>query len=216
MKTIGPYVPEGRSCLQITPPNPTWRAEKVDGYLSFFNPGKLGNLAVHECFPGHFVTDGWLKRVPSMTRRLCMSGTSLEGWAHYAEQMMVEEGFAADDPMLRIGQLQDALWRNARFLVAIGLHTQGMTLEEASTFFQREAHLPQVIAEMEAKRAMTDPDVVTYTLGKLQFLKLRDDLRKKQGPAFTLKGFHDAVLGAGVLPVKLLREELLGEIGEDL
>lgn len=216
MGTVGPYTTSGVSKLFLTSPDPAWPPAQVDSYLSYFNPGKLGTLAVHESFPGHFVMDGWLKRVPSMTRRLCMSGTSIEGWAHYAEQMMVEEGFGAKDPMHRIGQIQDALLRDARFLVAIGLHTQGMTLEEASALFQREAYLPAVIAEMEARRAATEPEVLNYTLGKLQFLKLREDLRKKQGPAFTLKGFHDAVLSAGILPMKLLREELLGETGEDL
>jgi len=216
MVTVGPYTTSGVSKLYLTSPDPAWPTERVESYLSAFNPGKLGTLAVHESFPGHFVMDGWLKRVPSMTRRLGMSGTSIEGWAHYVEQMMVEEGFADDDPMHRIGQLQDALLRNVRFLVAIDLHTKGMSLENASAMFQQEAHLPEVIAEMEAKRAAAEPEVINYTLGKLQLVKLREDLRRKQGEAFTLKGFHDAVLGAGVLPVKLLREELLGEIGDDL
>lgn len=216
MVTVGPYTTSGVSKLYLTSPDPAWPTERVDSYLSYFNPGKLGTLAVHESFPGHFVMDCWLKRVPSMTRRLCMSGTSIEGWAHYVEQMMVEEGFAGDDPGHRIGQLQDALLRNVRFLVAIELHAKGMTLQNASAMFQREAYLPEVIAEMEARRAATEPEVINYTLGKLQLMKLREDLRRKQGTAFSLKGFHDAVLGAGILPVKLLREELLGEAGEDL
>lgn len=217
MNTAGPFEKQADSYLYITSPDRSWPAEKVDQYLGHFNPGSLGNLAVHESFPGHFVSDSWLRRVPSTTRRLCMSGTYIEGWAHYAEQMMVEEGFRKTQPMHRIGQLEEALRRDTRLLVALGLHARGMSLEDAQALFVREANLPAVVADMEVRRASETPiDVMTYTIGKLQFLKLREDLRQKQGASFDLRRFHDAVLGAGILPLKLLREELLGEVGEDL
>lgn len=217
MNTAGPFETQTDSYLYLTSPDRSWPAEKVDQYMGYFNPGKLGTLSVHESFPGHFAADSWLRRVPSTTRRLCMSGTYIEGWAHYAEQMMVEEGFGKNQPMHRIGQLEDAVLRDTRLLVALGLHARGMSLEEAQTLYVREARLPAVVAEMEVRRASESPvEVMAYTIGKLQFLKLREDLRKKQGSSFDLIHFHDAVLGAGILPLKLLREELLGEVGEDL
>ncbi len=217
MNTAGPFEARTDSYLYLTSPDHSWSAEKVDQYMGYFNPGKLGTLSVHESFPGHFAADSWLRRVPSTTRRLCMSGTYIEGWAHYAEQMMVEEGFGNTDPRHRIGQLEDAILRDTRLMVAIGLHARGLGLEEAQALFVFEAHLPAVVADMEVRRASETPiDVMTYTIGKLQFLKLREDLRKKQGASFDLRRFHDAALGAGILPLKLLREELLGEVGEDL
>lgn len=216
MNTVGPYERDGSSYLYLTPPDRSWPTDKVEQFLGYFNPGKLGNLAIHESFPGHFVMDSWLRSNPSMARRLCMSGTSIEGWATYAEQMMVEEGFAADDPMHRFGQLQDAVLRDARYLMSIDFHTRGRSLDEVRAFFQKEAFLPEPIAEMEAKRVASEPMVVTYTLGKLQFLKLREDLKQKEGSAFSLKRFHNAVLGSGILPVNLLRKALLVEGKEDL
>jgi uncharacterized protein (DUF885 family) len=215
METPGPFEMKGNAYAFLTPPETGWSAEKVESYLRYFSRGKVATLVVHESFPGHFVADSWLKQVPSKARKLGTSSCNIEGWAHYVEQMMVEEGFGKDDPISQLGQVQEALMRDARYIVAISMHTKGMSLEEAKGFFMREAFLTEPVAEMEAKRGAAEPMYLSYTLGKLQILSLREALRRKQGAAFSLKAFHDGVLGCGAVPIRLVRSELLGEPGPD-
>ena len=137
-------------------------------------------------------------------------GSNAEGWAHYVEQMMLDEGFANGDLKLRMGQLQDALLRNARFIVGIQMHTGKMTMEQAIDFFVTEGHQVRPTAEKEAKRGTSDPTYLVYTLGKLEILKLREDYKKMKGDQFTLQGFHDEFLKQGAPPVKIVRRAMLG------
>jgi uncharacterized protein (DUF885 family) len=130
--------------------------------------------------------------------------------------MMVEEGFHDGDPKLHLAQLQDALLRDARFVVGIRLHTKGMTLDEARQFFVTEAFQPTPVANSETKRGTSDATYGYYTLGKLMILKLRDDLKAKRGARFRLQEFHDEFLGLGPLPLPLIRRALLGESGRAL
>ena len=135
-----------------------------------------------------------------------------EGWAHYVEQMMSDEGFGADDPQNRLGQLNDALLRNCRFVVSIGIHTGGMTLPEAERRFVEDCHQDRAGAREQAIRGTFDPGYFAYTLGKLQLLELRHDAERRLGARFDLRAFHDAVLAHGAPPIALIRDRVLGDL----
>src|SRR5204862_2104494 len=153
----------------------------------------------------------WLQAAPSKTRKLLYNNSNAEGWAHYSEQMMLDEGYGGGDPRLRLGQLVDAMLRDARFIVGIEMHTGKMTLEQAQQFFIKEGFQVAPVAEVEAKRGASDPTYLYYTLGKLQILKLREDYRKKKGAAFSLQEFHDEFMKQGFPPIKIVRKALLGD-----
>ena len=138
-----------------------------------------------------------------------------EGWAHYAEQMMVEEGYLAE-PEIELGQLMEALLRNCRFICAIRMHTQGMTVDEASRFFMENAFLEKLPARKEAARGTFDPMYLNYTLGKLMIMKLREDYRHLKGDAYSLKEFHDELLSHGAPLIPLAREMMLGQESGDI
>jgi uncharacterized protein (DUF885 family) len=152
-----------------------------------------------------------VQQAPTKVRKLIGCSSNAEGWAHYSEQMMLDEGYGAGDLKLRLGQLQDALLRDARFIVGIQMHTGKMTPQEAVDFFTKEGRQVRPVAEKEAKRGTSDPTYLVYTLGKLEILKLREDYKKLKGPAFSLQDFHDAFLRQGYPPVKIVRRALLGD-----
>jgi uncharacterized protein (DUF885 family) len=151
----------------------------------------------------------WVQQAPSKVRKLLGCGTNAEGWAHYTEQMMLDEGYSKD-PKIRLGQLQDALLRNARYIVGISMHTGKMTFEQGVDFFIKEGYQTHEVAERETKRGTSDPTYLVYTLGKLQILKLREDYKQKTGDKFSLQQFHDDFLKQGFPPIKLIRETMLG------
>jgi len=153
-------------------------------------------------------------------RKLLGATTNVEGWAHYTEQMMLDQGYGQpgagakderESKFLRLGQLQDALLRNARFIVGIQMHTGKMSYEEATDFFQKEGYQSKESAFVETKRGTSDPTYLYYTLGKLEIMKLRADIEKKQGAAFSLQEFHDNFLRQGMPPIKIVREAMLGD-----
>ena len=212
MDTPGPFETAKEAYFHVTLPEAGWSRSKTEAFLGGLNRPMVQNVAVHEAYPGHYVQFLWVNWTPiSKIRKLTMSGTNVEGWAHYGEQLMVEEGYAAA-PRLRVEQLRDALLRDARYVVAIQLHTGGMTLDQARTFFVREGFQNEVVADMEAKRGAADPMYLEYTLGKLELLKLREDFHKKRGAQFTLKGFHDGFLSHGPIPIRIIRTEMLGTV----
>jgi uncharacterized protein (DUF885 family) len=135
-----------------------------------------------------------------------------EGWAHYTEQMMVDQGFGADDPQARLGQLSDALLRNCRFVVSIGIHAEGMSIEEATKRFQEDCFQDAAGAREQAVRGAFDPGYFAYTLGKLQILELRAELENELGPKFDLRAFHDAVLGHGAPPLALIKGRIRADV----
>jgi uncharacterized protein (DUF885 family) len=137
-------------------------------------------------------------------------GSNAEGWAHYTEQMMLDEGYSKD-PKIRLGQLQDALLRNARYIVGISMHTGKMTFDEGVDFFVKEGYQTHEVAERETKRGTSDPTYLVYTLGKLEILKLREDYKKKMGEKFSLEQFHNDFLKQGFPPIKLIRETMMGD-----
>ena len=168
------------------------------------------STAVHEVYPGHYTQFLWIARAPTKVRKLIGCGSNAEGWAHYTEQMMLDEGYGKGDLQLRLGQLQDALLRNARFIAGIRMHTGDMTPEQAVEFFVKEGYQVGPVAEKEARRGTSDPTYLVYTLGKLQILKLREDYRAMTGAKYSLEGFHDAFMAQGFPPVKIVRRALLG------
>ena len=196
--------------FNVTLPEATWEAKQTEEYLQGFNRGTIISTAVHEVYPGHYTQFLWIAQAPSKVRKILGCGSNAEGWAHYTEQMMLDEGYGKGDLKLRLGQLQDALLRNARFIAGIQMHTGRMTVAEAVEFFVKEGYQVRPVAEKEAKRGASDPTYLVYTLGKLEILKLRDDYKRMKGAQYTLQGFHDAFLQQGYPPVKIVRKALLG------
>lgn len=210
MDTAGPFeTTASESFYYITLPEPDWSPEQTEGWLSKFDTATLVATSIHEAYPGHYTHFLHINRAPSRLARTCWSYSHVESWAHYAEQMMLDEGYGNGDLRLRLAQLAEALVRNCRYVCAILMHTQGMSIAEATRFFMRNAYMDPVTAEQEARRGTHDPGYLNYTLGKLLLLKLRDDYRAAQGANFRLKGFHDAYIGVGAPPIPLLRRLLL-------
>lgn len=221
MDTPGPFEKHATEAyFNVTLPDPSMTPAQVEGYMHAFNVGTVISTAVHEAYPGHYIQFLWLPQAPSRVRKLLGANSDVEGWAHYCEQMMLDEGYGQpgagakderESKFLRLGQLQDALLRNARFIVGIEMHTGKMSFDEAVDFFQKEGYQSKESALVETKRGTSDPTYLYYTLGKLEILKLREDLKKKQGADFNLEEFHDNFLRQGFPPVKIVREALLGD-----
>ncbi len=220
MDTPGPFETHSKEAyFNVTLPDSSMTPAEVEGFMHSFNVGTVISTAVHEAYPGHYVQFLWLPQAPSRVRKILAANTDVEGWAHYTEQMMLDQGYGQpgqgakderDSEFLRLGQLQDALLRNARFIVGIEMHTGNMSFDQAVEFFQKEGYQSKETAVVEAKRGTSDPTYLYYTLGKLEIMKLREDLKKKQGAAFSLEEFHDNFLRQGFPPVKIVREALLG------
>ncbi len=221
MDTPGPFETHATEAyFNVTLPDPSMTPAQVDGYMHSFNVGTVISTAVHEAYPGHYIQFLWLPQAPSRVRKLLGANTDIEGWAHYTEQMMLDEGYGQpgagakdgrESKFLRLGQLQDALLRNARFVVGIEMHTGKMSFDEAVAFFQKEGYQSKETAVVETKRGAGDPTYLYYTLGKLEIMKLREDMKKKQGAAFSLEEFHNNFLKQGFPPIKIVREALLGD-----
>ncbi len=211
METPGPYDTNvTEAFFNVTLPEPSWTAEKTRSWMEGFNHGTIISTAIHEAYPGHYEQFLWAKQYPSKTRKLIGCGTSIEGWAHYTEQMMLDEGYGNGDPKLRIGQLQDALLRDARYIVGIEMHTGKMTMAQGTDFFVKQGRQTPAVAEREAKRGTSDPTYLVYTLGKLQIMKLRADYKQKVGSSFTLQQFHDEFMKQGMPPIPIVRRIMLG------
>ena len=196
----------------VTPVDASWTEAQKDEWLTSFNYPLLKNVSVHEAYPGHYVHHLHSKNATSKLSLVFGAYSFWEGWAHYTEEMMIEQGFGGSDQRVQAMQLMEALLRNCRFLCAIRMHTQGMTLEEAKRFFMEQACLEPLPAEREALRGTFDPMYLNYTLGKLQIMKLREDYRAQVGESFSLKDFHDKVLSFGAPPIPLVREAMLGPL----
>ena len=221
MDTPGPFETHATEAyFNVTLPDPKMTPAEVESYMHSFNIGTVISTAVHEAYPGHYVQFLWLPQAPSKVRKILGANTDVEGWAHYCEQMMLDQGYGQpgegakderESKMLRLGQLQDALLRDARFIVGIEMHTGKMSIEQAEEFFQKEGYQSKETAMVETKRGAGDPTYLYYTLGKLEIMKLREDVKKKEGAAFSLEKFHDDFLKQGFPPIKIVREAMLGD-----
>lgn len=211
MDPPGPFEQVAREAYYyVTPPEPEWSEEKTEEWMSQFAYPILRGICVHEAWPGHYLHFLHLRNAPSDVTKAFGAYSSYEAWAHYCEQMMLEVGWRADDPWARLGQLSEALVRNVRFVCALGLHTQGMTVEEAKQRFIEDAFMEPATAQEEAQRGTGDPQYLNYTLGKLMLLKLRADVQAREGEDFDLRTFHDRFLSYGAPPVPLVRALMLG------
>ncbi len=221
MDPPGPFETHSQKAyFNVTLPEKDWTAEHVAEHMAAFNVGTIISTSVHEAYPGHYVQFLWMPKFSSDIRKLLGANSNIEGWAHYCEQMMLDEGYgqpgagakdAHEARLIRLGQLQDALLRDARFVVSIKMHTGQFTFDQAVDYFVKEGYQSHSIALIETKRGTADATYLYYTLGKLEIMKLREDYRKKQGTAFTLQGFHDRLMLQGFAPIKIVRKAMLGD-----
>ncbi len=215
MDTPGPFETKATEAYyNMTLPDPAWPKPQIESFMRQWYYPMISNVSVHEVYPGHYVQFLYAPQFPSKVRKVFGAASNAEGWAHYCEQMMLDEGFHNDDPHYRLAQLQDALLRDVRFIAGIQMHSQGMTVADAQKLFETEAFQPPPVALSEAKRGTADPTYGYYTMGKLMILKLRDDARAKRGANFSLQAFHDEFLKLGPLPLPLVRRAMLGETGD--
>jgi uncharacterized protein (DUF885 family) len=205
----GPFEKNQPSVYYISPPNPEWSEEVQHAYIA--GESDLLFTSVHEVWPGHFLNFLHAKRSDWVFGRLFVTYAFAEGWAHYTEEMMKDAGLRDASAETRIGQLGNALLRNARFLSAIGLHTQGMTVEESEKLFMEEAYQSEGTARQQAARGTYDPAYLNYTLGKLMIRDLRNDWTELREGRKSWKEFHDTFLSFGGPPIPLVRAQMLGQ-----
>ncbi len=195
----------------MTLPSPKASAAETEEFMTQWYYPAISNVSVHEVWPGHYLQFLYAKNFPSDVRKVLGAATNSEGWAHYCEQMVLDEGFHADDPRYRLAQIQDALLRDVRFIAGIRMHTRGMTIAQAEELFVKEGHQPRPVAKSESKRGTSDATYGYYTMGKLLILKLRDDYKTKMGAQYSLQKFHDTFISLGMMPLPLVRKAMLGE-----
>ncbi|HLH04059.1 MAG TPA: DUF885 domain-containing protein [Bryobacteraceae bacterium] len=211
MDTPGPYEKVATEAFfNVTLPEKNWPHERVEEFMTAFNRGTIESTAIHEAYPGHYVQLLWFQKVQSKVRKLIQSNSNVEGWAHYCEQMMIDQGYGKDDPELKVGQLLDALLRNCRYIVGIEMHTGKRSYEQGIEFFMKEGYMSRDYSTRETKRGTSDPTYLVYTLGKLEIMKLRQDYRAKMGDRFSLEQFHNTFMQQGGVPIRLIRHAMLG------
>lgn len=208
----GPWEKGLPATYYIAPPDPSWSAEEQAAYV----PGRssLEYTSVHEVWPGHFLNFLHANRSPDLFGRVFVGYAFAEGWAHYTEQMMWDAGLDAGQPQAHIGQLQVALLRNVRFMCAIGMHSEGMTMTQCETLFREQGFQDPGSARQQAARGTFDPAYLNYTMGKLLIQRLRDDWTAKHGGREAWRAFHDAFLSYGGPPIPLVRGQMLGTAAE--
>jgi uncharacterized protein (DUF885 family) len=222
MDSPGPFEKNSTTAyFNVTLPEKNWTSEHIAEHMSAFNVGTIISTSVHEAYPGHYVQFLWVNFTDlSQVRKIVTANTNVEGWAHYCEQMMLDQGYgqpgvgAKDERearLIRMGQLQDALLRDARFVVGIKMHTGQITFDQAVDFFVSDGYQSRSVGLVETKRGTSDATYLYYTLGKLQIMKLRADLEKKEGADFSLQKFHDDFMRQGGAPIKIVRRALLGD-----
>ena len=223
MDTPGPFEKRANEAYYyVTPTETDWPEKQKEEWLTAFNYYTSDVVSIHEAYPGHYVQFLCLNASPaSKVEKIFGSYAFVEGWAHYCEKMMLDEGYGSsasstpseDDVKLaakyRMAQADEALLRLCRLCVSIKMHTQKMSLDEATKFFQENCYYEEKTARQEAMRGTFDPGYLNYTLGKLQILKLRDDYKAQQGDDFSLQKFHNELLNHGMPPIRLLREIML-------
>ncbi|HMG06720.1 MAG TPA: DUF885 domain-containing protein [Chthoniobacterales bacterium] len=222
MDTPGPFEKRANEAyFYVTPPESDWPEAQKNEWLTSFNSYLADLISIHEAYPGHYVQHLHLN-ASKTTRAEKIFGTTsfIEGWAHYCEMMVIDEGFGATKTnpseedlkraaKYRMAQAQAAMIRLCRLSVSVKMHTEGMSVEDATKFFQENCYFEEKPAHAEAMRGTFDVGYLNYTLGKLQILKLRKDWEAQEGENSSLKKFHDELLNHGMLPIRLLREIML-------
>ena len=205
-----------KSIFYITDARPDMPAQQREEWLERYNYASLSNTAAHEAMPGHWLHSTYMRTTPGKVRRIWIGLNSFpqpssgqDGWAHYAEQLVLDEGYDHDDPRLRLAQLSDALTRICRLLSGIKVHTKSWTLADAQRCFEKEAYVAAPAAKREAERSAYDPTYGGYFLGKRAILKLRTDYAARLGSKFNLRDFHERFMTNGIAPIKAQRMLLL-------
>src|SRR5215467_2074678 len=219
MWTPGPFESKPtRAYYYLTDVDAAWPSDRKEEHLRDYNHPTLWSISIHEVYPGHFVHYQHLRRVESKVRKSTFFAPAsfIEGWAHYCEEMMVEAGFGRQTPAIKLGQLAEALVRLARFVVCIRLHAEDWSVEQGVRFFRDEAFMEEASARREAERGTFDPMYLVYSVGKLMLMKLRNDYKQQQGKAYSLKTFHDTLLGQGSAPLWLHRALMLPGDTDDI
>ena len=198
--------------FNVTPVDPSWSAAQQQDHLGFFNRWNTQIVSIHEALPGHYYQFMALRGVKSRVRASLGCGTNIEGWAHYCEQMAVEQGYGGGDPRIEMEQQWAALQRLGRLIAGVSIHTAGMTQPDAEKLFEEQCWMKPINAAREARRGALDPTYLVYTLGKWHILDLRAEVRAALGQRYTPRLFHDALLRQGVIPLPLLRCGVLHEL----
>jgi len=209
----GPFEAARSAFYQLTLPDRSWPEAERQAYLG--SMGDLLGTTIHEVFPGHFVQGRWAEGAPTRVQKAFWSYSFVEGWAHYAEQMMIDEGFGGHDPADRLAMLRGALLRNCRFAASLAIHVHGASVAEAERRFTSDCHQDAATAHEQAARGTFDPGYFAYTLGKLQIIALREEVRRKLGDRFSLGRFHDALLSHGSPPIALVHDRVMRELGAE-
>jgi len=223
MDTPGPFEKRANEAYYyVTPAENDWPEKQKEEWLTAFNYYTSDVVSIHEAYPGHYVQLLHLNTSPAnKVEKIFASYAFVEAWAHYCEKMMLDEGYGSstnstpsEDDVKRAGkyrmaQADETLLRLCRLCVSIKMHTQKMSLDEATKFFQENCYYEEKPARQEAMRGTFDPGFLNYTLGKLQILKLRDDYKAQQGDDFSLQKFHNELLNHGMPQIRLLREIML-------
>jgi uncharacterized protein (DUF885 family) len=227
MDTPGPYEDTAKEAFYyVTPVENDWDKKRIEEHMRFFSYADLINTSVHEAYPGHYVQFLWVKHAPSKVRKLLGCSSNAEGWAHYCEQLMIEQGLPAaanesndkrkkpeeeklERAKLELVQIHDALLRVCRYIVGIEMHTRGLSYDNGREFFIKEGFMEKANAERETKRGTKDPTYLVYTLGKLKIIALKAEYMAKMGNKFDQRDFHDRFLKCGFPPLKIVRTEVL-------
>ncbi|MEO5979579.1 MAG: DUF885 domain-containing protein [Chryseolinea sp.] len=215
MDTPGPFEKKATQAFYyVTPVEKNWSLKQKEEWLSMFNYFSTDIVSIHEAYPGHYVQFLHLNASKATdVEKIFMSYAFVEGWAHYTEKMMIEEGFGKKDSLsaakYHLAQLDESLIRLARLCVSIKMHCEGMTIDEGTKFIEDNAYYEHLPAHQESLRGSFDPGYLSYTLGKLQILKLREDYKKQEGQRYSLKKFHDELLSHGAPPLEIMREIMI-------
>ncbi len=209
MDTAGPFEKSDESYYYVNLPDADWDSEKTEEWMTQFNYPTLKLISIHEAYPGHYTHFLNANKFSTDVSKLFMSYSYVEGWAHYTEEMMLEQGYGTNDYKTEVGMLLEALIRCCRFVVSIGIHCEGMTLEEAKDFFIKNAYMAEATAEQEAKRGEFDPGYLNYTLGKILLKDFKTKYFIKFGSSKTLKDFHNAIVALGAPTFRIAEDYIM-------
>lgn len=209
MGTAGPFEKSDESFYYVNLPDKDWDDKKKEEWMTQFNYPTLKLVSIHEAYPGHYTHFLNSNKNSTKLSKLFMSYSYVEGWAHYTEEMMIEQGYSKEDFKTKIGMLLEALIRCCRYIVAIGIHCENMSIEEAKNFFIKNAYMTETTALNEAERGTFDPGYLNYTLGKIFLKRFRDKYFDKFGAEKTLKDFHNMIVSLGAPTYRIAEAHVL-------
>lgn len=206
----GPLDTGQKTFYAVAPIPNDWTDAQVSSFLREYNTRSIYDLTIHEAMPGHYVQLMHANRYDSPLRAVLASATFIEGWAVYAERMMIEQGFLGHDPLMHLIQLKWYLRSIGNALLDQDVHVDGMSREDAMRLMMHDTFQEEREAAAKWVRAeLTAAQLPTYFVGAQEHLALRDEARKAWGKGFTLKRYHDSVLAYGSPPVRYVRELML-------